>query len=54
MAMPLIGAGTGGLSEDAARTAIEIALAQFPAETEAAEALEVLLVSYQRPDHRTK
>ena len=53
MALPLIGAGTGGLTEEHSRAAIEAGLADFPTTGESAEALEVLVVSYQRAPQRT-
>jgi O-acetyl-ADP-ribose deacetylase (regulator of RNase III) len=53
-ALPLIGAGTGGLTEEHSRAAIEAGLADFPAAAgESGEAVEVLVVSYQRAPQRT-
>jgi len=46
IALPLIGAGTGGLSEQDSREAIEAGLAEFA--TTSPEAIEVLIVTHQR------
>lgn len=49
MAMALIGAGTGGLSEHDSREAIEAGLAEFTtAALDTAGEIDVAIVSYQR------
>lgn len=53
MALPLIGAGTGGLTQADSRAAINAGLAAFPDADGSAEALEVLVVSYQPTPQRT-